>query len=51
MNHFAAGELYLDLWSASVDGYVDECQAFIAYAREQFHNAHDRLAALQTPTN
>ena len=52
MNHFAAGERYLNrVWSASVDGYVDECLAFIAHAREQFHDAHDRLAALQTPTN
>ncbi len=46
MNHFAAGERYLNrVWSASVDGYVDECLAFIAHAREQFHAAHDRLVA------
>jgi len=52
MNHFAAGERYLNrVWSASVDGYVNECLAFIAHAREQFHDAHDRLTGLQASTN
>ena len=46
MNHFAAGERYLNrVWSASVDGYVNECLAYITHAHEQFHIAHDRLAA------
>lgn len=49
MNHFAAGERYLNrVWSASVDGYVDECRDFIGRAREQFHEAQDRLAASQS---
>ena len=48
MNHFAAGERYLNrVWSASVDGYVDECLAYITRAREQFHAANERLAATQ----
>jgi hypothetical protein len=48
MNHFAAGERYLNrVWSASVDGYVDECRAYIGHAREQFHVAWDKLAAHQ----
>ncbi len=47
MNHFAGGERYLNrVWSASVDGYVDECLAYIAHAREQFRAAHERLGAL-----
>jgi uncharacterized protein YicC (UPF0701 family) len=46
MNHFAAGERYLNrVWSASVDGYVDECLAYVTHAQEQFHQAHERLAA------
>jgi len=45
MNHFAAGERYLNrVWSASVDGYVDECLEYITRAREQFHEARERLA-------
>jgi hypothetical protein len=37
MNEFAAGERYLNrVWSASVDGYVDEVQAYIVKARAQF---------------
>jgi hypothetical protein len=48
MNHFAAGERYINrVWSASVDGYVDECRAYIGYAHEQFHIAWDKLAAQQ----
>jgi hypothetical protein len=49
MNHFAAGERYLNrVWSASVDGYVDECLAYVSHAREQFRVAHETLAACQT---
>jgi hypothetical protein len=49
MNHFAAGERYLNrVWSASVDGYVEECLEFIARAREQFHEAQQCLAAAQS---
>lgn len=48
MNHFAAGERYLNrVWSASVDGYVEECSAYITHAREQFHIAQERLSACQ----
>ena len=37
MNHFAAGERYLNrAWSASADGYVDEVNASIEKACEQF---------------
>jgi hypothetical protein len=37
MNEFAAGERYLNrVWSASVDGYVDEVLAYIVKARSQF---------------
>ena len=47
MNEFAAGELYLNrVWSASVDGYVDEVQEYIGRAREQFEKTRDKLQAL-----
>lgn len=49
MNHFAAGERYLNrVWSASVDGYVDECLAYVTHAGEQFREARDALVACQT---
>lgn len=52
MNHFAAGERYLNrVWSASVDGYVEECREFIGRAREQFHEAQERLTAAQGASN
>jgi len=37
MSCFAAGERYLNrVWSASADGYVDEVNAYLDKAREQF---------------
>ena len=37
MNEFAAGERYLNrVWSASVDGYVDEVNEYLGRARDQF---------------
>jgi hypothetical protein len=47
MNPFAAGERYLNrVWSAAADGYLDEALEYIGRAREQFHTAHDNLAAV-----
>lgn len=47
MNHFAAGERYLNrVWSASIDGYVDEVGAYIDLALEQFRQARDKLRGL-----
>jgi len=47
MNHFAAGERYLNrVWSASVDGYIDEAQTYLGHAREQFEGAAAKLASL-----
>ncbi len=47
MNEFAAGERYLNrVWSASVDGYVDETREYLARARDQFTIARDKLRAL-----
>ncbi len=40
MSHFAAGERYLNrVWSASADGYVDEINAYLEKARDQFVEA------------
>jgi hypothetical protein len=40
MSHFAAGERYLNrVWSASADGYVDEIDAYLEKARDQFVEA------------
>jgi len=37
MSHFAAGERYLNrVWSASADGYIDEVNAYIDKAQNQF---------------
>lgn len=47
MNHFAAGERYLNrVWSASTDGYVDEAHEYIGRAHSQFSQALDRFRAL-----
>jgi len=47
MNEFAAGERYLNrVWSASVDGYIDEIQTYVGKARLQFEGTKailDRL--------
>jgi RNase adaptor protein for sRNA GlmZ degradation len=48
MSHFAAGERYLNrVWSASADGYVDEVNAYIEKAEEQFSEALDQLKKLE----
>jgi RNase adaptor protein for sRNA GlmZ degradation len=48
MSHFAAGERYLNrVWSASADGYVDEVNAYMARAEEQFAEAFDQLKKLE----
>jgi hypothetical protein len=48
MNHFAGGERYLNrVWSASVDGYMDEVNDYIVKAREQFELAHQKFQGLQ----
>jgi len=50
MNHFAAGERYLNrVWSASVDGYIDEVREYIGRAREQFETAMEKMRSLQEP--
>ncbi len=48
MNEFAAGERYLNrVWSASVDGYIDEVRAYITKAREQFERTRSTLARVE----
>lgn len=47
MTEFAAAERYLNrVWSASVDGYVDEVQLYLGRALEQFTLALEKLRAL-----
>ena len=49
MNEFAAGERYLNrVWSASVDGYIDEVQEYLGRARHQFEETQRKLGALVT---
>jgi len=44
MNHFAAGERTINrVWSASVDGYIDEVQECISMALEHFQNAKNHF--------
>lgn len=51
MNEFAAGERYLNrVWSASVDGYIDEVREYLGRAREQFVRTQEILARLQAAT-
>lgn len=48
MNPFAAGERYLNrVWSASVDGYIDEAHEYVGRAREQFETALDIFRGLK----
>jgi hypothetical protein len=48
MNEFAAGERYLNrVWSASVDGYVDEVLAYVTQACNQFKRAREELRRFQ----
>ena len=48
MSSFAAGERYLNrVWSASADGYIDEVNAYIEKAREQFAESLDKIHQLK----
>ncbi len=48
MSIFAAGERYLNrVWSASADGYINECHTYLEKAREQFVAAQEKLTALE----
>ena len=48
MNEFAAGERYLNrVWSASVDGYVDEIKEYVGRARSQFERAQEILKRIE----
>lgn len=50
MSTFAAGERYLNrVWSASVDGYIDEAHDYLGRARRQFETTREKLLSLQTP--
>ena len=49
MSDFAAGERYLSrAWSASADGYVDEVNACLDRAAEQFAASLDKVLRLHT---
>lgn len=49
MNPFAAGERYLNrVWSASVDGYIDEAHEYIGRSREQFEAALEIFRGLKS---
>jgi hypothetical protein len=51
MSHFAGGERYLNrVWSASADGYIDEVNAYLTKAHEQFEIALGRIAELREGT-
>jgi hypothetical protein len=44
MNHFAAGERYLNrVWSASADGYIDEVNDYLEKAQAQFSESLDKI--------
>ncbi len=48
MTSFAAGERYLNrVWSASVDGYIDEVNAYLDKAQEQFVDTHRKVRQLK----
>lgn len=48
MSNFAAGERYINrVWSASTDGYVDEVNAYIDRALDQFREAHAHFHELR----
>jgi hypothetical protein len=47
MSDFAAGERYLNrVWSASADGYIDEVNAYLDRAQEQFSESLKKLRDL-----
>jgi len=48
MNHFAAGERYLNrVWSTSADGYIDEANIYIEKSGEQFKKAKELLEDIE----
>jgi coenzyme F420-reducing hydrogenase delta subunit len=48
MSSFAAGERYLNrVWSASADGYIDEVNAYIEKAQEQFVESLEKIRSLK----
>ena len=48
MNHFAAGERYLNrVWSASADGYVDEIDEYLERSQVQFAGAQEQVRLLE----
>lgn len=51
MTAFAAGERYLNrVWSASADGYIDEVNAYLEKAKDQFAETLTLLRRLQSPS-
>ncbi len=49
MSCFAAGERYINrVWSASTDGYIDECREYLNRAEEQFIEAQKKFQALKS---
>jgi hypothetical protein len=51
MSSFAAGERYLNrVWSASADGYIDEVNAYLDKAQEQFADSHQKVCQLKANT-
>ena len=49
MSCFAAGERYLNrVWSASADGYIDEVNAYLDKAQEQFVDSLEKIRRLKT---
>jgi len=51
MNHFAAGERYLNrVWSASADGYVDEVNAYLEKAQAQFVDSLEKIQQFKAGT-
>ena len=49
MSIFAAGERYLNrVWSASADGYINECHTYLEKAREQFTETQEKLNTLES---
>lgn len=50
MSHFASGERYINrIWSASVDGYVDEINVYLDKAQSQFIEALEIVSQLKNP--
>ena len=49
MSCFAAGERYLNrVWSASAGGYIDEVNAYLDKAQEQFADSLEKIQQLKT---